>query len=97
VKRDPYEVLLQPLLTEKITAMRESANQVGFLVRRDANRIEVKRAVESALKVKVARVNILNVMGKTKRLGRFAGKRPDWKKAIVTLKPGEKLELYESV
>ncbi len=97
MKRDPYEVLLQPLLTEKITAMRESANQVGFLVRRDANRIEVKRAVESALKVKVARVNILNVMGKTKRLGRFAGKRPDWKKAIVTLKPGEKLELYESV
>ncbi|MGH7165204.1 MAG: 50S ribosomal protein L23 [Nitrospiraceae bacterium] len=97
MKRGPYEVLLQPLLTEKITAMRESANKVGFLVRRDANRIEVKRAVESALKVKVARVNILNVMGKTKRLGRFAGKRPDWKKAIVTLKPGEKLELYESV
>ncbi len=97
MKRDPYEVLVRPLLTEKITAMRESANKVGFLVRRDANRIEVKRAVESALKVKVARVNIINVMGKTKRLGRFAGKRPDWKKAIVTLKPGEKLEMYESV
>jgi len=97
VRRDPYEILLEPLLTEKITAMRESHNKVGFLVHPDANRIEVKRAVESALKVKVARVNILNMMGKTKRLGRFAGKRPDWKKAIVTLKPGEKLELYESV
>ncbi|MEW6542072.1 MAG: 50S ribosomal protein L23 [Nitrospirota bacterium] len=97
MKREPYEILLQPLLTEKITALRESANKVGFLVRKDANRVEIKRAVESALNVKVARVNVLNVMGKTKRLGRFVGKRPDWKKAIVTLKKGEKLELYESV
>ncbi len=96
MKRGAHDVLVQPLLTEKITAMRESANKVGFLVRRDANRIEVKRAVEAALNVKVAKVNILNIMGKTKRLGRFSGKRPDWKKAIVTLKEGEKLELYES-
>lgn len=94
--RSPYEVLIQPLLTEKITAMRESANKVGFLVKPDANRIEIKRAVEAALKVKVLRVNVMNIAGKTKRLGRFAGKRPDWKKAIVTLKEGEKLELYES-
>ncbi len=94
--RSPYEVLIQPLLTEKITAMRESANKVGFLVKPDANRIEIKRAVEAALNVKVLRVNVLNMAGKTKRLGRFAGKRPDWKKAIVTLKAGEKLELYES-
>ena len=96
MKRGAHDVLVQPLLTEKITAMRESANKVGFLVRRDANHIEVKRAVEAALNVKVAKVNILNIMGKTKRLGRFSGKRPDWKKAIVTLKEGEKLELYES-
>jgi len=96
MKRSAHEVLVQPLLTEKITAMREGANKVGFLVRSDANRIEVKRAVEAALNVKVAKVNILNMMGKTKRLGRFSGKRPDWKKAIVTLKEGEKLELYES-
>jgi large subunit ribosomal protein L23 len=94
--RSPYEVLIQPLLTEKITAMRESANKVAFLVKPDANRIEIKRAVEAALKVKVLRVNVMNIAGKTKRLGRFAGKRPDWKKAIVTLKAGEKLELYES-
>lgn len=97
MKGAPLDVLLQPLLTEKITAMRESGNKVGFLVRRDANRIEIKRAVESALKVRVERVNVMNVMGKTKRLGRFSGKRPDWKKAIVTLKAGEKLEMYESV
>ncbi len=96
MKRSAHDVLVQPLLTEKITAMREGANKVGFLVRRDANRIEVKRAVEAALNVKVAKVNILNIMGKAKRLGRFSGKRPDWKKAIVTLKEGEKLELYES-
>ncbi|MEE9203913.1 MAG: 50S ribosomal protein L23 [Nitrospirales bacterium] len=96
MRRDPYTVLLSPLLTEKITAMRESGNKVAFLVRRDSNRIEIKRAVESALKVKVERVNVMNVRGKTKRLGRFVGKRPDWKKAVVTLKEGEKLELYES-
>jgi large subunit ribosomal protein L23 len=90
------EVLIQPLLTEKITGLRESANKVGFIVRSDANRIEIKRAVESTLKVRVERVNVMNVPGKIKRLGRFAGRRPDWKKAIVTLKPGEKLEMYES-
>jgi large subunit ribosomal protein L23 len=89
-------VLIQPLLTEKITALRETHNKVGFLVRRDANRIEIKRAVESVLKVRVERVNVINVPGKLKRMGRFAGRRPDWKKAIVTLKAGEKLEMYES-
>ncbi len=97
MKRGPHDVLLRPLLTEKITAMRESGNKVGFVVRSEANRIQIKRAVESALKVRVERVNVLNVMGKTKRLGRFAGKKPDWKKAIVTLKEGEKLEMYEGV
>ncbi len=89
-------VLVRPLLTEKMTALRESANQVGFLVRADANRVQIKQAIESLLKVKVERVNVLNVRGKLKRLGRFAGRRSDWKKAIVTLKKGEKLELYES-
>ncbi len=91
-----HDILVQPLLTEKITSMRERENTVGFLVRRDANRIQIKRAVEALLKVKVERVNVLNVRGKTKRLGRFIGKRPDWKKAFVKLKQGEKLELYES-
>ena len=97
MKQGLHDVLVRPLLTEKITAMRERGNKVGFVVRAEANRIQIKRAVESALKVRVERVNVLNVMGKTKRLGRFAGKKPDWKKAIVTLKEGEKLEMYESV
>ncbi|MFQ5991610.1 MAG: 50S ribosomal protein L23 [Nitrospiraceae bacterium] len=95
--RGPHEILIRPLLTEKMTALRESANKVAFLVKPDSNRIEIKRAVETALKVKVERVNVQNVKGKTKRLGRYAGKRSDWKKAIVTLKEGEKLEVYESV
>jgi large subunit ribosomal protein L23 len=97
MKGDLHKVLLQPLLTEKITSLREQMNTVGFLVHPEANKIQIKQAVESLLKVKVARVNVLNARGKVKRLGRFVGKRSDWKKAFVTLKEGEKLELYESV
>ncbi len=97
MKNEQHNVLIRPLLTEKITSLREKANQVGFLVKRDANRIQIKKAVESALKVRVERVNVMTMKGKTKRLGKFAGKRSDWKKALVTLKEGEKLELYESV
>lgn len=91
------QVLLRPLLTEKVTALRESGNTVAFVVDSKANRIQIKRAVEELLKVKVERVNVMNVMGKMKRLGRFSGKKSDWKKALVTLKEGEKLELYETV
>ncbi|MCA1958798.1 MAG: 50S ribosomal protein L23 [Nitrospira sp.] len=91
-----HEVLVQPLLTEKITALREQTNTVGFVVHPDANRVQIKQAVETLLKVKVEKVNVLTVQGKVKRLGRFSGRRSDWKKAFVTLKKGEKLELYES-
>ncbi len=94
--RDPFDILVKPLLTEKITGLQDHANRVAFVVRSNANRIEVRRAVEVALKVKVKSVNIMTVRGKPKRQGRFLGKRPDWKKAIVTLHEGEKLELYES-
>ncbi len=91
-----HAVLIQPLLTEKITGLREKTNTVGFIVHPNANRVQIKQAVEALLKVKVERVNVMNVRGKVKRLGRFSGKRSDWKKAFVTLKEGEKLELYES-
>ncbi|GMV52116.1 50S ribosomal protein L23 [Nitrospirales bacterium NOB] len=97
MKGDLHQVLIQPLLTEKITALREQGNTVGFLVHPNANKIQIRQAVETLLKVKVARVNVVNTQGKVKRLGRFVGRRSDWKKAFVTLKPGEKLELYESV
>ena len=96
MKVSMHAVLVQPLLTEKITGLREKTNTVGFVVHPDANRLQIKQAVETLLKVKVEKVNVLNVQGKTKRLGRFSGKRSDWKKAIVTLKKGEKLEMYES-
>ena len=97
MKGDLHHVLIQPLLTEKLTTLREQTNTVGFLVHPNANKIQVKQAVETLLKVKVSRVNVVNIRGKMKRLGRFVGKRSDWKKAFVTLKEGEKLELYEGV
>lgn len=96
MKVGTHAVLVQPLLTEKITALREKTNTVGFIVHPNANRVQIKQAVEALLKVKVEKVNVLNIRGKLKRLGRFSGRRSDWKKAFVTLKKGEKLEMYES-
>ena len=96
MKVETHAVLVQPLLTEKITAHREKTNTVGFIVHPNANRVQIKQAVEALLKVKVEKVNVLNIRGKVKRLGRFSGRRSDWKKAFVTLKKGEKLEMYES-
>lgn len=93
---NPHDVLKKPLLTEKITALREMKNSVAFAVDRRATKVDVRRAVEKVFQVKVTTVNILNVKGKRKRQGRFVGKRPDWRKAIITLKEGEKIEVYES-
>lgn len=96
MKVGSHRVLIRPLLTEKLTGLREKTNTVGFVVHPDANRIQIRLAVEELLKVKVDKVNVMNVQGKIKRLGRFSGRRSDWKKALVTLKEGEKLEMYES-
>ena len=94
----PYsKVIIRPLLTEKNARMKEADNRVAFEVAPDANRIEIKKAVEEAFKVSVEAVNILNVRGKIKRLGRNLGKRRDWKKAIVTLKEGSTIEFFEGV
>lgn len=93
--RDPHAILLKPILTEKSTALREDLNKICFSVHPRANKIEVRRAVEIALKVKVAKVNLMNMMGKTKRLGRWTGKRSNWKKAVITLRKGEKVDLFE--
>lgn len=97
ISKSPYDILIKPLLTEKMTALKESENRVSFVVDKRANKIEIKKAVEEAFKVKVASVNVMNLLGKKKRLGRSVGKRPDWKKAIITLKEGEKLELFEGM
>ena len=92
------EIIRRPLITEKSTAQREEKNIVAFEVHRDANKIEVKRAVEAQFKVKVAEVRIARAHGKVRRQGRFVGRRPDWKKAWVRLVEGEKqIEFFEGM
>jgi large subunit ribosomal protein L23 len=95
--KGPYEVLQRPLLTEKGTRLKEEANQYLFRVAPTATKIEIKQAIEQLFKVKVAEVRTLRMQGKVKRMGRFAGRRAGWKKAIVTLKAGQSIELYEGV
>ena len=84
------QIIRRPLVTEKSTLMREDANVIAFEVDPKANKIQVKAAVEQLFKVKVAEVRLFNVRGKVKRMGRFEGKRRDWRKAYVRLKAGEK-------
>ena len=86
-----YEVIRRPLITEKSTTARETQNAVCFEVHRDATKPEIKKAIETLFGVKVADVRVANVHGKVKRQGRYVGKRPDWKKAYVVLKEGEKM------
>jgi large subunit ribosomal protein L23 len=96
--RDAHRVLVAPLITEKSTLLKERKGVLAFRVDRRANKVEIRRAVELLFKVKVASVRTQNVHGKEKRVGRFAGRRPDWKKAYVTLRPGEKpVEYFEAV
>ncbi len=95
--RTASQVIQKPLLTEKGTRLKEEANQYLFRVDKRANKVEIKRAIEELFKVTVVDVRTLPVLGKAKRLGRFQGKMPDWKKAIATLKAGDSIELYEGV
>jgi large subunit ribosomal protein L23 len=91
-----YDVIRRPLITEKSTALKETQATVCFEVHRDATKPEIKKAVESLFGVKVADVRVANMHGKVKRQGRFVGRRPDWKKAFVVLKQGEKMiEFFE--
>ena len=85
------DVIRRPLVTEKTTLLREDGKTVVFVVAREANKIDVKRAVEKLLGAKVDGVRTANTQGKLKRQGRFVGRRSDWKKAYVTLKAGQKL------
>jgi len=93
-----HEVLRLPVITEKSTHLKESQRTMTFKVARDANKSEIKEAVERIFKVKVESVRTANFHGKTRRQGRFSGRRPDWKKAYVTLREGEKMvEFSETV
>ena len=92
-----YRIIKRPLVTEKTVLLKEESNQFSFEVDRAANRIDIKRAVEQIFKVKVASVKTIQVKGKTKQKGKIIGKRKDWKKAIVRLLPGERIEFFEGV
>ena len=92
-----YSILRRPVVTEKTTLQKELANTVTFEVDRGANRVDIKRAVEKAFGVKVKSVQTLQVTGKVKRRGRILGKRRNWKKAMVRLMPGERIEFFEGV
>ncbi|MBW1752512.1 MAG: 50S ribosomal protein L23 [Deltaproteobacteria bacterium] len=90
-----YDIIRRPVITEKTSIQKEVSNQFTFEVDRMANRVEIKKAVEGIFNVKVAGVRTLQVKGKTKRRGWIVGKRRDWKKAIVTLMPGERIDFFE--
>ncbi len=90
-----YSIIRRPIITEKTNIQKDAANQVTFEVHPRANRIEIQRAVEQIFNVKVASARTMNITGKVKRRGRVLGKRRNWKKAIVTLMPGQRIEFFE--
>lgn len=108
--RAPQSIIKRPLLTEKTARLRETgganervaegedyAQQVVFEVVRDANKVEIRNAIESLFKVSVTQVRTLIARGKDKRVGKFSGRRPAWKKAVVTLKAGDTIAFFEGV
>jgi large subunit ribosomal protein L23 len=97
MKREPRTIVRRAMISEKGTRLRERDNGYLFDVARDANKIEIKQAIEAIFPVKVESVRTLRVHGKPKRMGRYAGHRADWKKAVVTLKKGQTIELFEQV
>jgi large subunit ribosomal protein L23 len=92
--KGPHEVIQAPLISEKGSLLAETARQVLFKVHPDANKVEVKRAVESLFKVKVVNVRMARYLGKLRRVGRHMGRRPQWKKAYVTLREGDKIDFF---
>jgi large subunit ribosomal protein L23 len=95
MSRDPRHVIIRPLMTEKSMRLKDEYNTVTFQVQSDANKVEIRHAVEAIFNVKVADVRTASYEGKLKRMGRHQGRRPDWKKAVVALRPGHKIELVE--
>jgi len=91
-----YETLRKPLLTEKSLILRDTDNCYVFVVEKTANKHEIRDAVEALFNVTVEKVATLPIRGKIKKMGRFAGKRPDLKKALVTLKKGDKIDTVET-
>ena len=90
-----HDIIRRPLITEKTTIQKDEFNQVSFEVARKANRIEIKRSIEDVFNVRVATVRTMQIRGKLKRRGRILGRRRSWKKAVVKLMPGERIEFFE--
>ena len=90
-------VLKRPLITEKVNSLQENNRQYAFVVDKLANKIEIKKAVESRFEVEVLKVNTMNMRGKMKTMGRFRGRKASWKKAVVTLKEGHTIEFFENI
>jgi len=90
-------ILVKPLITERSMALRDDYNKYAFQVHVKATKPEIRKAVEELFDVKVVSVSTMNFLGKNKRLGRFTGRRPSWKKAIVGISEGETIDIYEAV
>ena len=112
MSRAAHEILIRPIVTEETSMLQFNPGRirkrhedkdipvrprVAFVVNRDATKVEIRRAVESMFDVHVTAVNTMNVLGKERRVGRHIGRKPSWKKAIVTLEPGDSIELFEGV
>jgi large subunit ribosomal protein L23 len=95
--KEMHQIIKRPLITEKSTRMKETENQIAFVVDPRANKVQIRQAVEKLFRVKVKAVRTMNLAGKRKRMGRFWGWKSDWKKAIVTLREGERIEFFEGV
>src|SRR3974390_3725897 len=95
--RPHHQLIKGPIIPEKSHLQKGDGNKVSFRVDVSANKIEIRKAIEELFKVKVLQVNTISVLGKSKRMGRTEGKRSDWKKAIVTLAPGEKIQGLEEL
>ena len=93
--RDPRDIIIRPILTEKSVRLQREANAYVFEVAKDANKPEIKKAIEDLFKVKVLKVNVINVKGKPKRRFRVTGRTRSFKKAIVFLKEGDSIPLFE--
>jgi large subunit ribosomal protein L23 len=90
---EPLDIIRRPIVTEKASAMKAEANKVVFDVKRTATKIDIKRAVEAAFSVTVTDVATMNFRGKQKRVGRTMGQRSNWKKAVITLKEGDDIDV----
>jgi len=90
-----YDIVKRPIITEKSNVLKEKCNQFSFEVSRDANRIQIKKAIEEIFSVNVIGVRTSRAKGKIKRRGRIEGKRRDWKKAVVSIASGERIEFFE--